>query len=71
MLQFARWTYNAYAHGMTLSQLDKALPLVDRGQDLNYEPLAVKKMITNIIFLQIIFISNLILRNIILELLYN
>lgn len=33
LLQFARWTYNAFAHGMTPDELDKALPIVDRGQD--------------------------------------
>lgn len=33
LLQFARWAYNAYAHGMTPTQLDKSLPPVDRGQD--------------------------------------
>ncbi|MCT7628395.1 hypothetical protein ACN09X_09055 [Aliarcobacter butzleri] len=33
LFQFARWAYNAYAHGMTPKQLDKELPPVDRGQD--------------------------------------
>lgn len=33
LLQFARWAYNAYSHGMTSTQLDKELPRVDRGQD--------------------------------------
>lgn len=33
LLQFARWAYNAYAHGLSPEQLDKALPAVHRGQD--------------------------------------
>ena len=33
LYQFARWAYNAYAHGMSPVQLDKPLPPVDRGQD--------------------------------------
>ena len=30
LLQFARWAYNSYAHGMTPEQLNKELPAVDR-----------------------------------------
>ena len=33
LYQFAKWAYNAYAHGVTPEQLDKELPRVDRGQD--------------------------------------
>lgn len=33
LLQFARWTYNAYTYGITPDQLDKVLPVVNRGQD--------------------------------------
>ena len=30
LIQFARWAYNSYAHGMTPEQLNKELPAVDR-----------------------------------------
>lgn len=32
LYQFARWAYNAYAHGMRSVQLDKPSAPVDRGQ---------------------------------------
>lgn len=30
--QFVVWQYNAYAHGLSEHELNKALPMIDRGQ---------------------------------------
>jgi len=34
LAQFATWSYNAYIKGITIDELNKALPHVNRGQDV-------------------------------------